>query len=455
MPGPPGLPLEIWGRIAYFADVKTLKKLRLTSRGSSMAATPRLFKEVTPSPFEQNCDKVDNILANENLRRYVNKVTLDVHDWFPVSRDYNHTFVLPSIHKIPRVYLHCSEVFRGMNSEFPNVRNAVIRFSKGFQFGDNDEDYGLQYYEIRSGVMKLFLSWLTSLPRLPVGLRLQNLHNVNSEDTETVLMLQQLLGNLRSMRLGILHEDDNPDGELSLERYDQYHKFARELPSVWLEPVSSILQHLSLYSSVYYGFYPRLDLTNVHLPNLKMLSLGNHIFVHDSQLNFILFHSSTLRELYIDNCAILYAVGIYNKNMCYLATPAGVMDVDPTETYRVKHRATYSQRWHDYFRAFNEGLPHLCYFRVGTNVTWWTELDGIPFGRESGIETQLSSKRYMEFDDDCLPPYVWYWNRYSPGPDDESPPRPNCDPEDFMALRVLLRRIGQRAEGKGVFWDND
>lgn len=97
---------------------------------------------------------------------------------------------------------------------------------------------------------------------------------------------------------------------LSLLQKEAIHPFFSTLPSFWLRPMISNLEHLTLYSNVYFGFYPKLDLHGVHFPRLKTLSFGKYTFAHDSQLEWILSHGDTLKELYLDNCPILFEVVI-------------------------------------------------------------------------------------------------------------------------------------------------
>lgn len=66
------------------------------------------------------------------------------------------------------------------------------------------------------------------------------------------------------------------------------------------------LEHLTLYSDRPLGLCPALDLSAVHFPRLKSLALGNYTFCHDDQLDWILAHGATLRELYLDNCLIIH-----------------------------------------------------------------------------------------------------------------------------------------------------
>lgn len=98
---------------------------------------------------------------------------------------------------------------------FPNLRDVNVRFDPNCTLENNYDDPP-QDIEFRASMMKLLLSSLTSLPQLPSALGLQNYQNINLEDTEAASMLKQVLGNLQSLRLGILNESCEGNGEYDL-----------------------------------------------------------------------------------------------------------------------------------------------------------------------------------------------------------------------------------------------
>ena len=44
------------------------------------------------------------------------------------------------------------------------------------------------------------------------------------------------------------------------------------------------LAHLALYMDEYSGYAPKLDLREIHFPNLQSLEFGNYVFSHDGSL---------------------------------------------------------------------------------------------------------------------------------------------------------------------------
>lgn len=203
--------------------------------------------------------------------------------------------------------------------------------------------------------------------------------------------------------------------------------------------MTSNLEHLTIDSNMRYGFYPKCDLREVHFQRLKSLALGNYTFVHDSQLEWILAHGSTLQELYLDDCVILYEVATSDTDRTLL---------HPTElkrhpNFRDELHASYERRWHDYFRAFNGGLSKLQHFRFGTSPRWDPSS---PFELETMIEIGFGQS-YMAFCD-AFGPHEYmenmiYVKEREDGNEYEEGKAPSPSEEDTAALKELLIKLGQ------------
>lgn len=161
------------------------------------------------------------------------------------------------------------------------------------------------------------------------------------------------------------------------------------------------LEHLTLYHDRPFGFYPKLELSDIHFPRLKSLALGNYSFFHDDQINWILSHASTLRELYLDRCSILYLMkSDYEEDKKSYHPSAVDGKWDPVEIAGTRHSIhTYPGQWNEYFTLFRTRLPQLRHFRFGESV-WGDpeELPLLPFEKEQDIEIALLDNRYMVFD---------------------------------------------------------
>lgn len=140
------------------------------------------------------------------------------------------------------------------------------------------------------------------------------------------------------------------------------HIFFPELPSTLLAPTVSTLRYLRLYSDMYFGFFPKLDLDGIDFPLLRMLSFSKYTFFHDR----ILTHASTLEGIYLDDYPLLceIAVSEENKARCCLEEREWFQrDNDPESGWGYR----YNRRWGAYFDCMREKLPSMKHFRMGVD----------------------------------------------------------------------------------------
>lgn len=227
------------------------------------------------------------------------------------------------------------------------------------------------------------------------------------------------------------------------------HSFYSELPSTWLAPTTSTLRHLTLYSDMYFGFFPSLDLNELYFPHLKTLSLNKYTFFHDKQLDWILSHKSTLTEIYLDDCPLLFEIAVSNQNKdrCNLENDEWFhRDNDPYSVWGYR----YARRWNTYFDSFRENLSHLRHFRMGYNV----ELrDRFPFEQETELPLWLVDERMQGFHDGVSfgSPYVVLECmdiefEGTEGFVEYDEWGPDWGLEDKKSYVALLEKIGQREE---------
>lgn len=236
------------------------------------------------------------------------------------------------------------------------------------------------------------------------------------------------------------------------------------------------LQRLVLYSDFRFGFFPTLDLTRLHFPNLRSLCLGLYVFAQDSQFSWIVSHSDTLQELYMDNCSILYQVGHTipgwlgedgfpvehppNADQPYgKSYPPWERDNDPT-------LRDYQTRWHDAFSRFENELPKLRRFVFGISDEWNYDTESrygyvggppiMPWEAEDEIDNQLWENRYLIYNDwDCEYKTTWekddvyndWWEECPPDWEDRFVDYPQCDDEDQIAFDRLCEKVAKRNTG--------
>ncbi|KAL4744474.1 hypothetical protein BDW72DRAFT_208988 [Aspergillus terricola var. indicus] len=185
--------------------------------------------------------------------------------------------------------------------EMPQLKSAAVRFH-----WECPEEYcDVQQDEsFRSEVMQEGLKALAAIPGLK-ELAVRDMYNVNETDPETVANRNKILSRLRSLRLNITNVNRGMDGSSD---YDVY------------------------------------------------LAFGNHTFIHDSQLDWILSHAATLTALYLDDCAIVHEAALVN----------------------------------------------LRDFRYGHAPDWWED-ETTPFESEQKIRIGFGEESYLAFDCGTLP----------------------------------------------------
>jgi hypothetical protein len=320
----------------------------------------------------------------------------------------------------------------------PNVHSAILRFDKHCSTG---REYWMtehpQTMVFRAKALRDFFTWLASCETSLRELGIRNMQDFNVTADRTSANIEKVLRGLRALRLSIVTEHNEAAPEDDLD-FPEPHNFFAQLPAVWLKPTASSLEHLSLSCDNYFGFYPKLDLSDVHFPHLKSLSFGNYCFVRDSQLEWILSHAATLTDLYFDDCAILYDVCLFAEHLDRGPFQKSEMEIrrEHDGLVQPKYFRSYDKRWHDYFDSFRTELPHLRHFRFGSSN--WSE--GVPFEKEAKIKISLRENRYMPCYDGYGPsPYLE--SNYSP--DEWEKEAPKCEEEDRNALRLLLEKTGQ------------
>ncbi|KAL4932558.1 uncharacterized protein BDV17DRAFT_288071 [Aspergillus undulatus] len=435
------LPVEILHRVCSHAELESRKALRLANKLLGEVARRWVFECATVSPLDDSCIRLDNILESPNLASCVKKLYINTFD-LDEDGDYmyyedaeDEDFEGDEETNLPTRF---TGLFDHLD-QLPRLQDVVLRFHR--EYTNNEHAEVPQELEFRSPVIQRAFAAFASLSQPLKHLSIRDLHNINETAEEVVAYIQKVLGGLESLRLNITNKHREYHGEMDYKR-DEALEFYAALPSFWLRPTTSTLQHLTLYSSLICGFYPKLDFNGVHFPYLKTLSLGNYAFVHDSQLDWILSHGATLTELYLDDCTILYEVSIEDYKNTYL----------PAEQFEKREGlldnlyASYSGRWADCFRAFRDKLPHLQHFRYGHSPDGW-EFNTTPFERETGLEIGLHEESYLVFCDGFGPsPYMSeliYRVPKEDGMDYKHAETLLPSEEDKKALQELCARCGQ------------
>jgi hypothetical protein len=314
------------------------------------------------------------------------------------------------------------------NVQFPAVRSVYLRFDT--RCWDRDDDNftaeWAESQEFRSNVLKNVFKMLCLPHNRDIrSLTIMNLQNINDQEVVTGGAFQEVIARLTTLRLLICTEQDDAALEHSIQKR-ALHQFTRELPSVWLQPTSARLTCLSLYMDTYFGWAPKLDLRGLNFPVLRCLELGNFVFAHDWQLDWIVGHAKTLQTLALDSCAILFrAMSDWPLDSEGFPVSGEFVATEP-EHYQ------YASRWHNYFDRFREELTELRNFSFGASdwagenqldhpITMPQELYYVAFDGQ-WTEEILSSQQDADWEAEMQPAF---------------------DEVDKAALVNLLKNLGQ------------
>ncbi|KAL4965001.1 uncharacterized protein BDV14DRAFT_173546 [Aspergillus stella-maris] len=443
MPELLSLPTETLRDIFHHADQPTRKALRLGNRHLAQIGQESVFKTIHIGASQESYDKIDEIIKRPDLTQLITKVylnTFNTTDFETFDDDENDDGEM-------------GEMLFSYVKKLPRVQSVVLRFHPEVE--EDEWDEAPQGMDFRSCVMEQSLEALVDMPSVK-ELAIRDLQNVNEKDPKTIMDLKKVLGRLKALRLNVANVSRGMSGSSDYHR-ENPQTFFSEFPSTWLKPCLANLEHLTLYSTLYVGFFPKCDLRHLHFPRLKTLALGNHTFIDDSQLTWILSHASTLSELYLDDCAIVWEAAIYGDYE--LGGDTYKRTLIPKESFKPhahlperKLYYSYPSRWADYFRAFKEKLVNLRHFRYGHGIDWWTD-ECTPFETETRIPIGFHEESYMVFNDGLLPSeYMQYIHWEVP---DESVERGiryedgqvlEPSEEDRRALVELCESLGQKVD---------
>ena len=231
--------------------------------------------------------------------------------------------------------------------------------------------------------------------------------------------------------------------------------FTVDLPELWLNPTVPHLTHLTLYCySAMWGLYPFVDFRQVQtFPYLESLSFGNWTIAHDWQIDWIVSHGATLKQLLPDDCPIVVALRMVgDDNMAQLNFPG----LQPLP----------GEDWAPYFtlvplRSNLHQLEHFAMYGTGGNHDWCEDT----FEHRYSLENALRSSRCHTFNRGMIPPWKDFedprWEKQdkrhkffhgrrdrSAGPNQKLVEYPACFNEDLEALGKLMEVV--RMSGRRI-----
>ncbi|KAF3037479.1 hypothetical protein E8E12_004031 [Didymella heteroderae] len=306
--------------------------------------------------------------------------------------------------------------------------------------------------EYRTAVLKVVLQATEGVSSLRT-LSIRNLQDRMDRQIFESDSFRSIRSRLTSLHLQIATEE-REQGELYFAAI--HRGFTVDLPELWLKPMASHLTHLTLYCyTAMWGLFPFVDFRQIGtLPSLESLSLGNWTIAHDWQIEWILSHGPTLKQLLLDDCPIVVALRMAgDDNMVRLNFP----DLRPLQGDDWAPFFTLvSLRWHTVFDRFRTSLYHLEHFATYGSVSNWTE---DAFEYRYNLENSLRANRYYTFNCGSVPPWAdWEdpvrpYNRDHiffhcrtdrPDPNYRRVQHPACLDEDLEALGQLMEEVKMR-----------
>ncbi|WXC67066.1 hypothetical protein SNK03_012832 [Fusarium graminearum] len=218
-----------------------------------------------------------------------------------------------------------------------------------------------------------------SQPAIPLQqLTITNLpdnHDDRLHTSESFLKLMSM-ASLRDLRIHVEAQRDlhhpvrAPDGSSPFS--PGKYKFFNNLYVSWLAPdIAKNLQTLTLHCKDFWGWFPKMDLRRIELPQLKVLSLGRYVFSHQWQIDWFASigkqnGSGGLEELYLHDCPILYEAthigpfDTFDPGYPLLKSVLGIVGERETHKYPI--------RWHAIFSQWARSLNKLKVFHMGRST---------------------------------------------------------------------------------------
>ncbi|OAG01549.1 uncharacterized protein CC84DRAFT_1262603 [Paraphaeosphaeria sporulosa] len=430
------LPIELIDKIVLHVPQRSdLATLRLTSQMLNAISTPYYFATVPIFPDWDEDSAIDglpfpnqveyhpryfaSILDSEKLKKLVRKV--EIYLCNPDCDHHPHACLHRGWMPKPVMSAEWVELYERL-PELPRLESVSLVFDRHGGGDDLDDDMILHGYDFRSSELADLLSMLEKrIKDLSVRhIQLDRRSYGHGHDHGMKISFPILVG-LRALRLSFVHEQ--PRGESgtvykSTDCHEQWSHFT----SGWLEPAKT-LRHLTLYSDIPTGWFPKVDFCNVHFAQLQSLALGQFVFCDDRHFKWIVDHSETLQELYFDHCSIIYQSGASLGRNQWLDEQGypkiGGEDEFWAHDYSILPRPdeehvltleSYAVRWSDAFELFSKTLTRLRTFRFGTSSQWNFDTpnrhdDGcpghpiMPWEAERDLKTELFEERYLVYND--------------------------------------------------------
>ncbi|KAM0811316.1 hypothetical protein AB5N19_11672 [Seiridium cardinale] len=420
------LPEDAYHQIFSQLPQQTLRSCRLLNKQVGAIATYHAFKHLRLEAANDVHNFV-NVAKSPVLRHLVRELTIDTWMGPDFSYHANSTF------RPPRDFFRAMAYIRFL----PDLKTLNVRFNKRCGADSRDNWTMEETYDFRYLVLDiLFRTLAGEWPQAHRPLREENFVSFNPGDrgtlppipTEGIPLLdnepqeeisihtltvsnladfddKRLTGSsafkkvissktLTSLKLFVTTETNSSSPEVAIA-YPEKYDFCQNLPGTWLSPaVAQNLRVLSLFFHDYWGWNPKFDFRAVNpgksatsgLPKLRVLALGNYVFSHEWQVEWIaslVGHQNGrggLEELYLDDCPIMWQARTLqplDESMTTYETQDGDVVEHSNAGYPVKSVMTggnslwnpvkfsYHMRWNHVLQYWKDNMIALKVFKMG------------------------------------------------------------------------------------------
>lgn len=413
-------------------NVENLKELRLVNKELAMLAAEILFRTAVLNPTNESAEMLAQLRASD-YSKHVRCVIINTS----IDPDYI------------REELELLDSFAdaiGSLSKFSNIHEVQINFSE--RCAAEPDGYMIDLLqevdetpEYRTAVLDTICKALEAVKALKV-LSIRDLQDHMDRRILESEAFKSTLGKLTGLHLQIVTEVME---QSDLDFAAVHRGFTVDLPKLWLKPVLPHLTHLTLYSyTCMWGLYPFVDFRQIGtFPCLESLSLGNWTIAHDWQVDWIVSHACSLKQLFLEDCTIIPALKMASDdNMVSLNFPGLQAEGDGYCPYF----KLVPMRWHQVFDLFRSSLLHLEHFAVYySDFAEWAD---DAFDTRYQLNSKLRRGKYHFFDRASVPPWLDHPYRVQKN----QPNRycchakfPECHEEDEEALRKLVEMVRGRS----------
>ncbi|KAI1497520.1 hypothetical protein F5X99DRAFT_421293 [Biscogniauxia marginata] len=403
-------PFDIYNLIFSVLPQKYVLECRLVDKFVGAIATAWEFRHIRLEAVDDPSNFI-HIAESDHLRLLVREVNLDAwtDSHFRTTDHFGNSLVpphAPFLRALPFLRL------------FKNLKTLNIRLDQDDSDYFTDSDGSFRCYVLSTVVSCLGGTWSAEWQK-----QLEHDQRIDSHSNEAQSEKGDEVGlTLRSApielkTITISHLASFEDARLTslkelklliatessdeLEGFGKTLHFLESLPRTWFAPsIAQNLRVLSLYCTKFWGWDPKMDVRMVNpstnsasgFPNLKLLALGNYVFSHQWQVDWIASlgshnGSGGLQELYLDDCSIMWYARIKGSldttdticlsadgqeikfpNSGYLQKEAMLSgDLGDHSDFTKVH---FDLRWHHVLLQWKDKMLSLKTFKMGHGASW-------------------------------------------------------------------------------------